>query len=453
MNKPDFSRRRFLRCAAQAAFATAGTYSLLGSLRGLGLSSANAAPGDYRALVCVFLLGGNDSLNLLVPRDAAGYATYAAGRRNLALSNASLLPISPLSGGDYGLHPSVPGLRDMFAAGRLAFLANTGTLLAPTTKADYAAGHNLPRNLLSHNDQQTQWMLGQPDSEPSRGGWAGRLSDLMMDSSADGLAMNVSISGTNLFQTGALTTAYSMAASGPVRYEAAASSSQRAATLAAIRQSAVNGNHPFAAYLGAVARESDELAARVGGALTGAAPLNTVFPASQLGKQLLAVTRLMQSRTQLGAPSRQIFFIGMGGFDTHDAHLAQHANLLADLSASLKAFDGALNELGMGQSVTTFTHSDFGRTLTSNGDGTDHAWGSHQMVMGGAVRGGTIYGQMPDLRLGSADDLIDGRFIPSTAVDQYAATLGKWLGASSSDLNTVFPNLNRFASADLGFMA
>lgn len=448
----DLSRRRFLHRAAQAALGTAGAYGLLGSLQGIGLSSAQAATNDYRALVCVFLHGGNDSLNLLVPRDAAGHATYAQGRRNLALARDSLLRISPLDGGDYGLHPSVPGLRNLFAAGRLGFLANVGSLLAPTTKADYAAGRNVPTDLFSHNAQQSQWMLAQPDLSPARGGWAGRLADLMMDKPPDGLAMNVSIAGNNLFQAGTLSTPYSMGVGGPVQYRATVNRARRAQALAAIRQSAVDRGHPFAGYVGAVARQSEDMAGMIESALANAAPLNTAFPDTALGNQLSAVTRLVQSRAALGAPSRQVFFVALGGFDLHDNHLVEHTALLAQLSDALSSFDAALTELGLNQAVTTFTHSEFGRTLSSNSDGTDHAWGSHQMVMGGAVRGGRIYGLMPDLRIGSADDVRDGRFIPTTAVDQYAATLGRWMGANNADLHTLFPNLGRFATANLGFM-
>lgn len=449
----DRSRRRLLQCAAQAALGTFGAYATLGSLHGLGLSAAhaqNAATG-YRALVCVFLFGGNDSLNLLVPRDMAGYDIYAAGRRNLALAREALLPITPQGGGDYGLHPNAAGLRDLFAAGRLAFVANVGSLVAPVTKADVIAKVDLPRELLSHNEQTTQWMLGQPESFGTQGGWAGRLADLMMTPSPDGLVMNVSIAGNNLLQTGSSSAPYTMAATGPVSFEFG-DDAERIAHVAALRQQAIAGPSPLAAYFGAMAKGAAEFVPRVRSALKDARPLGTVFPETQLGSQLRAVARLMQSRIALGSPSRQIFFVSLGGFDTHDLHLSRHAALMAELSAALAAFDAAVTELGLSETVTTFTHSEFGRTLTSNGDGTDHAWGSHQIVVGGAVRGGRIHGTLPDLTLGGPDDMADGRFIPTVAVDQYVATLGKWFGASTTELATVFPNLDRFTKADVGFM-
>lgn len=461
-----FSRRNFLRYSLAAAAGSAARYGTLGWLLGGAASAAHAGPvddiidllgngADYRALVCIFLHGGNDGFNMLVPRDNAGYAVYADARQNLAVPQADLLPIAPATpdGQDYGLHPALPELRDLFASNRLAFVNNVGTLLAPTTKADFQSQNNLPPSLFSHNDQQAEWVASELDAT-RRVGWAGRIADLVASGNGNPrLSMNISTASTNLFQTGELSVPYTISSSGAVKMRGFTNGSTAAARKDAywslIEQA--RAGHLFEDFTGSLVKKSVELADEVDAALEQAPELTTVFPNTGLANQLQIIARLISVRQQLDM-QRQVFFVELGGFDTHDDQLARHPNLLTQLSQAVGAFHSATVELGIADSVTTFTASDFGRTLSSNGDGTDHAWGSVHFVAGGAVAGGNFYGSFPDLAGGSPDEAQTGRLIPSTAVDQYGATLARWFGASESDLGLVFPHLDRFATSNLGFM-
>lgn len=455
------NRRGFLRqlsgWSLQAGVGTRGIAPMLGALSGMGAASALAATASssYRALVCVYLYGGNDAFNLIVPTDSSGYALYRTARPNIALANGDLLPITPRTadGHRYGLHPAMPELKTLFDNQRLAVVANLGSLLTPTTKADYQANRNLPPQLFSHSDQTDQWMSVQTGSL-QRTGWGGRLGDLLQAGNvANGLSMNISIDGNNLFQTGSTVVPYSISPGGVEdyyylgQYDPAA---RLAAFQALLDQGAASSNL-LERQSAAAVTQSRALGSLLSSALAGAPALATAFPDSYFAQQLQMVARLISVRSQLGA-KRQIFFVTLGGFDTHDGQLDQQAQLYAQLSQALSAFYAATVELGVADAVTTFTESDFGRTLSNNDDGTDHGWGSHHLVMGAAVRGGDLYGRMPDLTLGGPDDADAGRMIPSTSIDQYAATLGSWLGASSPDLATLFPNLSRFATANLGFL-
>lgn len=444
------NRRQFLKASAATAFASSP-----GSVFAQGVGMA-APYTDYRALVCVFLFGGNDSFNMLVPKSAAEYNAYAASRQNLAIDQAALLPINPLTpdGADYGLHPSMAGLQALFESGSAAFVANLGPLIAPTTKAQIETlSVPLPPQLFSHNDQQDQWHSLKGNTI-SKTGWAGRVADLIRTNVADQqMATNASLFGGTLFQSADETQPYVMGPSGPVLFAGFGTDGvlleQRRAFERIIT---ANYNSVYERAFAEVQQRAVAAADLVTTAIDRAPALATVFPATQLGQQLETIARLIAVRDEL-AMQRQIFFVAAGGFDSHDNQNEEQPGLLADISDSLKAFHEATVELNVPQQVTTFTQSDFGRTLTSNGDGTDHAWGGNQVVLGDAVFGREIYGSYPVLELGNDSDVGGGRMIPTTSADQYAATLARWFGVEDADLGTVAPNLANFAVRDLGFLA
>jgi uncharacterized protein (DUF1501 family) len=446
------TRREFLRSAAAG-----GLLYAFGRTPGATMAHAAGVNGysDYKALVCVFLYGGNDSWSMVVPRSQAEYDAYAAARRNLAIDRDALLPISPTGGGDYGMHPSMSGLASLFEAGRLAVIPNVGPLVAPTTLVQYRAKTvPLPPQLFSHNDQQGQWQTLRGTAQ-AKTGWAGRLADVLASQlGGQQLATNVSLSGATMLQTGQITTPYVMGESGPQTFKAfgatGLAAERRAAfeRLLAAGQSSIYGRGYSEAYERAIASAS-----LVNSALSAAPPLATVFPTgSPLATQLRTVARLIAVREQLGM-SRQVYFVATGGFDTHDDQLVNQPVLLSNLSASLAAFHAATVELGVSDQVTTFTNSDFGRSLSSNGDGSDHAWGGLQLVLGGGVSGRTFYGEYPELRMGAPLDVGGGRLIPTTSSDQFVATLARWFGVSESQLGKIAPSLPNFSTHDLGFMA
>jgi uncharacterized protein (DUF1501 family) len=452
------TRREFLRDAMALAGGASGIGATLLTLGGLGQSAqVQAGASGYRALVCVFLAGGNDSLNLLVPTDTATYATYAAARQGLAIDRTTLLPITPRrsDGHTYGLHPSAQALQSLFQSGRLALQANVGTLLTPTSKVMVKNQSMLPPVLFSHSDQSAQWMTGRPESRGALG-WGGQIADLLQSlNAATGVPMNVSLAGGNTFQTGNLVMPYSIDPLAGVQalsgLTAADPSSRIAAYQAMLAQSATDPAL-MTSESGRLMRQTRDQASAVLGALAGAPQVATAFPSSSLGLQLHKVAQMIAARGALGA-TRQTFFVQINGFDTHSDQLKYQPGLIADLSNSLAAFYAATLELGVAANVTTFTMSEFGRTLTSNNGGSDHGWGGHQMVLGGAVNGGDIYGVMPDLTLDGPDDADGaGRMIPSTSVCQYASAMGGWLGASPSDIATLFPNLVQFPAGIPGLL-
>lgn len=420
------------------------------------LAHALAAPAtDYRALVCVFLFGGNDSFNMVVPRSAAEYGVYSNSRQNLAVARDVLLPIQPLTsdGAQYGLHPGMPGIRDLFEGGRAAVVANLGPLIQPTTRDQYLnRSVPLPPQLFSHNDQQDQWntLRGRAAIQT---GWAGRIADaLASETLAQQIALNISLNGTTPFQAGANTLPYTIGTTGaPIYFGMSTAPEERERRAAFEALLAQNWPSIFARAFARVNRRALDTADLVNSALALAPTLATPFPASRLAQQLAMVARLIAVRDALDM-SRQIFFVAAGGFDTHDNQVADQPDLLTDVSASIAAFHAATVELGVASQVTAFTQSDFGRTLTSNGDGTDHGWGGHQLVVGDGVRGRDIYGSMPRLEIGGPDDAGAGRIVPTSSVDQFAATLAKWFGVADAQLNAVAPNLPNFAQRDLGFL-
>ena len=452
------TRRKFLRgCAALGATSLAATVFDLRRI-------AAAAPlaGDYKALVCRFLYGGNDSNNLLVPR-GPDYPAYAAARGTLALSQASLRAITPLNGDgrQWGLHPNLAGLQNLFGQHRLAFLSNVGPLVAPVTRAEIDAGTAaLPPQLFSHSDQTVHWQTGIPD-QPARTGWGGRTADLLSSLNAGSeVSMSMSLAGNNTFQIGSAVTQYQVSPDGSIGlgwyYDG---NEWNHPPSIAIRKLLARsyGNLFEKGYRDVFQRALDQ-DRLLSGALEGAPALQTVFPDTWLGRQMNTIARLISVREALGL-RRQVFFCAADGYDTHSNQIngqpevGAHADLMTELDGALTAFYNATVELGVASDVTTFTASDFGRTYISNGDGSDHGWGAHHMIVGGAVDGGKIYGTVPTLAVDGPDDIGDGRWIPTTSVDEYSATLAQWFGVAASDLPLVLPNLGRFGSTDLGFMA
>ncbi|HVP61642.1 MAG TPA: DUF1501 domain-containing protein [Myxococcaceae bacterium] len=437
--------------------------SLIGLSAGVfgGRRGALAATGDYRALVCVFLFGGNDGNNMVVPVDAR-YADYAAARRQpadggLALPLDQLLPLAPASGAAaYGLHPDMPELQQLWDAGALGVLFNVGTLVAPTTKADDAAGRvPRPQSLMSHQDQQNQWQTSMPD-RPVRSGWGGRIADGLPAASLPPL---VSVAGNVLFAAGERSQPLAVPPAGGPAFGLSGFDASVGSRAIRAAMDAVRGLDLDNALVQSVAGETVAAFAASGAlapvlAGTGSSTDALFGPQpSAFGKQLLQVARIIEARSVLGA-SRQIFFVSLGGFDTHNDQLNRQSKLLADLSPSLSAFHAATVQLGVDSQVTTFTLSDFARTLQpASGGGSDHAWGNHQLVLGGAVRGRQTYGAFPTLALGGPDDFsTEGRWIPTTSTDQYAATLARWFGVTPGDLASVLPNVGRFGTDDLGFL-
>ncbi|MGI9172470.1 MAG: DUF1501 domain-containing protein [Chthoniobacterales bacterium] len=461
------SRRQFIRRCACAALGTTALASTVWNLRSIRAATANNAllntPGDYKALVCLFLYGGNDANNLIVPTNAADYASYAAARQGLALPQASLLPISPLTYSDgrtFGLHPSFvdaptgtgtfPGLQSLFNSGKLAVVNNVGTLVAPVTRAQYLNGTAaLPPQLFSHNDQSVHWQTSVPD-QPPRTGWGGRMADLLitLNGSAQ-ISMSISLDGTNTFQVGNQVFQYQMSPYGVVNLSGYSGTTKTALdnTLSLPHQNL------FENEFSRITRRSLDNSALLSTALNGV-NLTTFFPSNNyLADQLKMIAKMIAARTALGM-NRQIFFCAVGGYDTHGDQLTAHANLLGELNGALASFYQATVDLGVANQVTTFTASDFGRTFPVNGGaGSDHGWGNHQLVLGGTVRGNDLYGRYPVLSVNGPDDTGVGRWIPTISVDEYSATLAKWFGVSPTDMSTVFPNLSRFAQPDLGFLS
>ena len=469
MDDSDFthlrSRRGFFRTAACAALGTAG---LSNCLRDLRLINAALAQGtgftDYKALVCVFLSGGNDSNNLVIPYIQSEYDNYAAIRQNLALLRSAVLPLSPLSsdGHDYALHPNCPELATLFGEGKLATLFNTGTLLYPITRAQYKARTvATPPQLFSHSDQVTQWQTSIPD-QPPRSGWGGRIADLLQAQQPTAqISLCTSLAGANTFEVGNVVQQYAVSTSGAVTL-GGVSGNRLQAVKDLLALSDVNLQRTAIANVTAHAIATGDLLNTAIAPTAAANYWTSPFPNTGLGNQLKMAARMIQARAALGM-QRQIFFVSVGGYDTHtgqvnaaDTGTGAHANLLGEVSKSLLAFQRGMEQIGIPNAVTAFTASDFGRTFPTNGQGSDHGWGSHHLICGGAVRGRRTYGQFPTLAINGPDDTDTGRWIPTTSVDQYSATLAKWFGVSNTDIGTIFPNLGRFAgsygSGYLGFM-
>jgi uncharacterized protein (DUF1501 family) len=410
--------------------------------------------GDYKALVCIFLFGGNDGNNMIVPLDSAGYASYQSVRGPLALGQGSLLSIQPQGASvPYGLHQSLTEVQTLFNQGKAATLANVGTLITPVTRQQVRSGSGpVPDNLLSHSDQQAQWQTAflRGDSEV---GWGGKIADSVKGLNASGLyPASVSLDGVNVFCDGESTRTAIVSPGDLTALDGFdPNSATDVARYNAMQQmlSFDNGVSLVQAANGTVQAAFNDTKT-LSDALAGASALVTKFPNTDLGQQLRQVANIIHVRQALGL-SRQVFFVTQGGFDTHSDQLTSQTSLLRTLSQAMSAFYQATVEMGVDQQVTQFTVSDFGRTYQPNSNvGTDHAWGSHQIIVGGAVRGNSMYGTFPVLALGGPDDAAsEGRWIPTTALDQYGATLASWFGVADADLPTVFPNLPNFSQSKL----
>ncbi len=450
------SRREFLkRASALSAAGAAAPWAL--NLAAIGEAAAQSAPTDYKALVCVFLYGGNDHGNTLVPYDTSTYSAYASLRGGLAtnrdlLASTVLAPASALPDGrQYALAPELLPLKPVFDAGRMGVLLNIGPLIQPTTKAQYSARSvPLPPKLFSHNDQQSVWQASNPEGAAS--GWGGRMGDLFAAGNSQASFTSVSVAGNAVYLSGKSVAQYQVSSNGSVPINGIANtlygSSAAAQALRSIITSTPSSSNFEREHARVVQRSID---ANVGltGALTGAPALTTVFPTTRLASQLRMVARMISARSGLGT-KRQVFFVSIGGFDNHDNLLTDHPVLLAEVGGALAAFDAAMVELGVSSQVTAFTASDFGRTLASNGDGSDHGWGSYHFVTGGALKSRSLFGQAPLLGSSGPDDVGQGRMLPSMAVDQFAATLATWMGVSSTNLSTVVPAIGNYSVKNLG---
>ena len=441
-------RREFLRRGAALSLAGVATPWAL-NLAATGEAAAAPSVSDYKALVCVFLYGGNDHGNTLVPCDDANYAAYRAIRTGIMLPQETLLPLVPSvalpAGRQMAFAPEWSGLKELFDAGRLGVLLNVGTLMQPTTRAQYhSRSVPLPPKLFSHNDQQSVWQSSLPEGATS--GWGGRLGDLFLSSNAWATFTCVNVSGNAVFMSGQTAVQYQVSSGGPVALFAAKSPVYGSPACAdALRVvTMATGTHLFERELAAIMARAAEAESQLSAALAGATPLTTAFDGSNpLAMQLKMVARMISVRSALGA-RRQVFFVSLGGFDLHDFLPQQHPGLLARVSNAIKSFYEATVELGVANAVTCFTASDFGRTLSSNGDGSDHGWGSHHIVVGGAVKGGRFHGILPATAVNGPDDVGQGRLLPTTSVDQFGGALATWLGVPASDLPLVFPNIGNF---------
>ena len=468
------SRRRFLGQASCAAVSSIPVLSTLLNLKLAQDVAAVTAPasGEYRALVCLFLSGGNDSFNVLVPRDPVAYATYQSSRSNLALTPAQLIDIHPIGLPNFAVHGGMPEVANLFEAGKAAFVANVGTLIEPVQNRTQVAQNSkrLPLGLYSHSDQIEQWQTSVPNTR-SGIGWGGRMVDLIKDLNSNQIVpMQISLDGSNVWQAGNTVAEYAITPTGAtglagydpgwVQY----ADVQNAMSAAVDSQLAQQYTNLLAQTFNTRKKQALDAYQSFAAASAPALPNGVTFPATYVGSRLQMIAQAIQGRAALGAV-RQTFFVQWGGWDHHDDVLGNQGIMLPQISAAIGAFYNALTALGIADKVTLFTASDFGRTLTSNSRGSDHAWGSNQLVVGGAVNGKRIFGQYPSLAInpdtGAEVNPLDtgrGRFIPTTSCDQFFAELALWLGVSASNLPLVLPNIGNFYSTSggtppVGFMA
>jgi uncharacterized protein (DUF1501 family) len=459
------SRREFLRTASALSIAGTATPWAI-NLASIAAASAQTVPSDYKALVCIFLYGGNDHSNVIVPADNAGYQQYAQSRGNLALAQNTLLTLNApnnasLAGRQVAMRAEMGqafaagqlGLKGLYDAGHLAVLANVGTLQFPTTMAQYRARSvALPPQLYSHDDQQTNWQASPTAREGTRVGWGGLIGDLFAASNQFQNFTCMSTSGSTVLLSGRTTVQMQIGNNGAVQINALNNQTlfggrNVGSTIRTVMTS--DRSQTLEKDYNLINQRAADSAQALNSALT-TATLTTTFPTSSLGTQLRNVARVIAARTALGA-RRQVFHVSMGGFDQHSGLVNGHGPLWSTISQAVGAFYAATEELGIADKVTAFTASDFGRTLNSNGDGSDHGWGAHHLVVGGAVKGGDVYGAFPTVVLGGPEDVGRGNLLPGQAVVQYAGTMASWFGVSATDLATVIPGVQNF-NANLGFM-
>ena len=465
------SRRQFLRAATGlgSALAAQGAsrYSAplamsLAGMASLAAQSSHAAnlTGPYRAIVCLFLNGGSDMHNWVVPIDATGYAQYGAVRREMTWPLANLQPITQATqaaGRQFGLPTELAPLRSWYEAGRAAIVANVGPLTRPITKAEFTAGLDVPSKLFSHNDQQSTWQSLAP--EGARSGWGGRMGDILMSANQQPLFTAVSATGNAVFLAGSQVTQYQVSSSGPIAARALGSTWVHGSSTAGNvlrRTLAASGNNPLQAEYTKVMQRAIAADAAIDTALLGTAvpviPTTVITPGSTatlnndgLAKQLRIVAQMIAAGQTMGM-RRQVFMVSMGGFDTHANQMRDQPILMARVAQSIDWFMNALQTIGQLDNVTLFTASDFGRTLSTNGDGSDHGWGSHHFIAGGGVKGATIHGRFPVTSLGTADEVGSGRLLPGVSVTELAANLGGWMGLTQAELQFVLPTLPNFGS-------
>lgn len=476
MCKHDHTRRQFLRTASYASMAGISASPFLMGLNSMAAMAQSASTTDYKALVCVFLQGGNDGHGSVIATDADSYAAFTAARSGapgLAYPLSEILPITlktPQTGRTFGLNPALTGIQNLFNAGRAAIVANTGTLIAPATKAQVQANSvPLPDSLFSHFDQTAAWQAVASNlGSGEHVGWGGAVADVIesLNMNSNAMFTCISTAGIALFLSGQTSFQINCTPAGPIPISGLAQPlfGSAAGTNALNSILSADEQNLFAKEYEVVIQRSIEaqhtLAASMLPAGAGGVPnppqfldpMTNKLADNPFGASLQTVARIIGGKAGLGV-TRQIFYVQLGSFDTHTQQATQHARLLLQLGAALEYFDGVMTTMGLSNSVTSFTASDFGRTLTSNSDGTDHGWGSHHFVVGGAVQGGDMYGQYPVIGANQANDVGQGRLIPTTSVDQYAGTLARWFGLSDGQIRQVFPNFANFGTSPyLGIM-
>ncbi|MEW4925723.1 DUF1501 domain-containing protein [Algibacter sp. 2305UL17-15] len=464
--KNTISRRKFIGNSC-AALGYTTLFSSLINLKAMAASAMDNSSiitlgGDYKALVCLMMSGGNDSFNMLIPKGNTEYNEYATTRSNLAIPQNDVLQIHPNTsdGRTFGLHPSLGDMRQIFETGNLAFLSNVGTLIEPSTKTDIKSKVvKTPLGLFSHSDQVQQWQTGKP-SERTNIGWGGKIADLVQSmNSNDDISMNISLRGSNIFQRGNEIIPYAIKNEGSVGIRGYGEQGLFNELKTEALDSMLERDYQdiFKNTYKNTIKSSNDSNLKFQSAVDTIPEFIATLPEdNDLAAQLRMVAKTIAARDTLGF-SRQIFFVEIGGWDNHDELLINQDDNLTQVNDALNYFNSLMFELNTNNCVTTFSISDFARTLTSNGNGTDHAWGGNAFMMGGAVNGKEIYGDYPVLALGSDVDLRDGVIIPTTSADMYMAELALWFGVSPSDLNTILPNLSNFydtasGTAPIGFM-
>jgi len=476
MRKVDYTRRQFLRTASYASMAGISASPFLLGLNSMAAMAQSNASSDYKALVCVFLQGGNDGHGTVIATDPDSFAAFTqarSGAPGLAYPQSELLPITlktPQTGRTFALNPSLPGLQNLFNAGRLAIMANTGTLIVPATKTQVEANSvPLPASLFSHFDQTAAWQaIASNGGSAEHVGWGGSVADLIesMNMNSNSMFTCISTAGIALFLSGQTSFQLNCTSAGPIPISGLAQPlfGGSGGTNALNSILSAEEANLFAKEYEVVIQRSIQAQATLASSMLPAGasgvpnppqyldPMTNKLADNPLATSLQTVARIIGGRAGLGV-TRQIFYVQLGSFDTHNNQAQLHANLLTQLGQAFEYFDAQMTSFGLGNQVTSFTASDFGRTLTSNSNGTDHGWGSHHFVLGGAVQGGDMYGQYPVIGADQANDVGAGRLIPTTSVDQYAGTLARWFGLSDSQIRQVLPNFANFGSSPyLGFM-